>query len=324
MTSRELGDIFRDAREKRGMTIEDVSQSTCIHLAVIRDIENGVFDRLGPIYTKSFVKKYAVFLELDLADILSKYDAVIKPEEEPKKVDRVERPDIEKLVEEKTLFRKPSKEMPSLSASDAHEKRSRLIMIFTIAIGTILFILMFTFSIRFKMFRVRANLSKHVEVAPKMIARQDKNVSRKKEEKKISRGTVITPKVDPAPILKPAPESQPVKVEKKEESVLPFGLGRSKESVDNKQLILTLKARGLVWIQVFKGDRTVFVGTLKAGESRTLNADNDLTVWTGKGENLDFNINGRDLGKAADGVVRDIEVSRGGIKINNKWVKRVD
>ncbi len=66
------------------------------------------------------------------------------------------------------------------------------------------------------------------------------------------------------------------------------------------------------------------MGTLHAGKAKKLeSAAGTLTVWTGKGEFLEFNVNGKDLGRAADGVIRNIVVTKEGIKIGDKWVKRI-
>lgn|GEM_PF-2122167 len=323
MTARELGDIFKNTREKRGMTIDDVGRHSRMHPNVIRDLENGVFDRLGPVYTKGFIKKYAKLLELDQTDILKKYESAVRPSGETEEQDTLERPVIEKLVEEKILFRKPSKEGSRSSAGAASEVRSRLIMAVVIIIGTILFIFLFRFSIRLNMSGGKPKSPGCVEVPPGVTVKKDKAASPKEEKPAVFRGTAPAPKSDPALPAEEKPET--VKAKREEDAlVLSRRQARAKKDVDSDRLTLTLKARGMVWIQVFDDDRTVFVGTLKDGESATLKSENNLTVWTGKGENLEFVINGRDLGKAVDGVVRDIEVSRGGMKVNGKWIKRVD
>jgi len=73
-TPKELGKLFCEAREKKGLTVGEVSAKSLIHLNVIKDIETGVYDRLGKPYLKSFIKKYAKFLEMNMEDVLKRYE----------------------------------------------------------------------------------------------------------------------------------------------------------------------------------------------------------------------------------------------------------
>ena len=54
-----LGQNIRQKREKKQMTIEDLSAKTKISVAVLRDIENGKFDRYkgDEAYVKMYLKK---------------------------------------------------------------------------------------------------------------------------------------------------------------------------------------------------------------------------------------------------------------------------
>ena len=75
-TPKELGKIFTEAREERRLSVAEAAKDSRIHPNVVRDIENGVFDRLGKLYVKSFMKKYAAFLGLDTDRVLAQYEAV--------------------------------------------------------------------------------------------------------------------------------------------------------------------------------------------------------------------------------------------------------
>ena len=75
MTSKEIGNIFKEARERLNLTLEQVYEKSRIHLRVIQDIENGAFERLAPLYIRSFMRKYAQVLGLDPDDILKKLDS---------------------------------------------------------------------------------------------------------------------------------------------------------------------------------------------------------------------------------------------------------
>ena len=66
MNLQELGTVFRQEREKRGLTIEDVVQRTKISRRNVLAIEAGRKEDLPhPVYAKGFVKNYARLLNLD-------------------------------------------------------------------------------------------------------------------------------------------------------------------------------------------------------------------------------------------------------------------
>jgi cytoskeletal protein RodZ len=75
MNSKEIGNLFKETREKLNLTLKQVYQKSRIHLRVIQDIESGSFERLAPLYLRSFMRKYAEVLGLDPDDILKKLDA---------------------------------------------------------------------------------------------------------------------------------------------------------------------------------------------------------------------------------------------------------
>lgn len=67
----EIGKILQDAREKLGLTLEDISSATKIQVRYLQAIENGQVDRLpGPFYVKAFIRQYANTVNLDPNTIL--------------------------------------------------------------------------------------------------------------------------------------------------------------------------------------------------------------------------------------------------------------
>jgi len=74
--SKEIGELFKEAREKRNLTVQEASRKSRIHFDVIIDIENGVFERLHKLYVKSFLKKYSKFLSIDTKKIEKQYESI--------------------------------------------------------------------------------------------------------------------------------------------------------------------------------------------------------------------------------------------------------
>ncbi len=68
------GEQLRKAREKRGLTLEEVHEKTKIHVDVLKKIEQDQIQQLPSIiYAKSFIKEYTQFLGLDTESILKAF-----------------------------------------------------------------------------------------------------------------------------------------------------------------------------------------------------------------------------------------------------------
>lgn len=66
MNLQELGAVFKQERERRGLSVEDVVQRTKISRRNVLAIESGRKEDLPhPVYAKGFVKNYAKLLNLD-------------------------------------------------------------------------------------------------------------------------------------------------------------------------------------------------------------------------------------------------------------------
>lgn len=69
-----IGDIFRQEREKRQITLKDVENETNIRILYLEAIEKGNYGVIrGEVYLRGFIKSYAKFLGLDYKEILDKY-----------------------------------------------------------------------------------------------------------------------------------------------------------------------------------------------------------------------------------------------------------
>ncbi len=73
-----FGDKFRKERERQGVKLEDVSNSTKIGSRMLRAIEEEHFDQLpGGVFNKGFIRAYAKYLGLDEEDTITGYVAAL-------------------------------------------------------------------------------------------------------------------------------------------------------------------------------------------------------------------------------------------------------
>jgi len=81
-----LGQDFKRRREERKLSLRDVADATRVGVRFLTAIEADDFAALpGGIYTRSFVRAYAKFLEMDEEDVLARYrkQATIEEPVEP-------------------------------------------------------------------------------------------------------------------------------------------------------------------------------------------------------------------------------------------------
>lgn len=87
-----VGSIFRQAREKKHLTLDEVERATKIRKKFLECIERDDYANLpSPAYAKGFVKNYSDFLGLDEANVLAYFrrqtEEVPKSSLLPQKVD---------------------------------------------------------------------------------------------------------------------------------------------------------------------------------------------------------------------------------------------
>lgn len=75
----EIGQILKEAREQRGLTLDDAAEATRLSRRYLAYLEEGNTLQLPePVYIKSFIKKYANYLGLAGNELAAQYD--VQPE----------------------------------------------------------------------------------------------------------------------------------------------------------------------------------------------------------------------------------------------------
>lgn len=90
-----LGQELKQEREKRGISLEEISRVTRINLRFLQAIENDDFELLpGGFFDKAFLRAYLRYLGLDEKAIMNRYESFYRQKEGllNKKVTRMERP----------------------------------------------------------------------------------------------------------------------------------------------------------------------------------------------------------------------------------------
>ena len=89
-----IAEELKEAREKSGISLQQVSAKTRIDIKFLEAIEKGDFSFLPELYVKAFIKQYAKVVGLDEEEVSEKYDAAksgkpidLDEEQSPESVD---------------------------------------------------------------------------------------------------------------------------------------------------------------------------------------------------------------------------------------------
>jgi cytoskeletal protein RodZ len=74
-----LGEFLRQAREAKGLSLQDVQEVTKIRLFFLESIEKGDFNALpGQAYVKGFLRNYAKAVDISEQEVIDRYNQLIQ------------------------------------------------------------------------------------------------------------------------------------------------------------------------------------------------------------------------------------------------------
>lgn len=123
-----LGDLLRETREQKKLSLEDVEQGTNIRKLYIKSIEDGDYDKLpGEVFLKGFIKTYGKFLGLNSLELIEQYKkeknaSASEKEAEPtnqvqeQPVSPAQPPKVEEKITEKTAEPTKEKNIPKIDS----------------------------------------------------------------------------------------------------------------------------------------------------------------------------------------------------------------
>lgn len=251
-----IGAKLKDKRQEKKLSIEEVSKRTKIQKHIIEAIEQGRAEEiLGPVYAKSFLKKYTLFLGVKLPETL-------KEGSSPHPT----------LTPALTVSQKKSK-AKGLDGQKLIPAIKSVVIVLIIIISAVL-------------------LVKTVRLVHHSIL----SISKKKVriEKTIKAPTSSASSAVAVKKAVPPPPSSPAKVTPSR---------------------LVLRTKKDVWVQVKADSRTVFEGFLRRSSQEEWAFEKEMHLWVGNAAFVELTLNGKYYGSPGKGVIKDIIVTREGIKV---------
>jgi cytoskeletal protein RodZ len=293
---KEIGEVLEAARRKKGFTIEKVYKETRIQPNVIEALEKGKAEELlDRIYIIMLLRKYASFLNLDGAALAARYRAFY----EANKGDALEE----------------IKKSPALGIELQKWVKPEIYS----AIVFVLIFLILLFGIKTRFSRDTGQVPKTAQARPQAAlaktppSTSDRSKGKPDSVKKETRAAAAKPSASPA-----TPEKTASKNTGRDAKAALFPIPK------DVPIELALRGADEVWMKVKQDGRVIFEGTLRRNEQKKWAADKVLDLWVGRAEALDFTINGTRIGKVGSGRIKDIQILRNGLKIDNTWLLKAE
>jgi cytoskeleton protein RodZ len=262
-----FGDRLRREREMRGITLDEITESTKIARRHLEALESEHFDQLpGSVFNKGFVRAYARFLGIDEDQAVADYTAASNEAPEPENKFPLE------------VHAKPN--------PDLNPRRSLLPLVFAVAalVGVLVGYIFWAKS--------KPHAPEATEIAqpssPPSASGPANNAP-----------TPATASSAPAPVPErpaKAPEhaatTTPAKVQ---EAAVPNTSATPAEKPE-KTFFVSIKAKEDSWVSIVADGKSVMQRVLNADKHKKIKAGKSLILRTGNAGGIEVSFNGRPLG----------------------------
>jgi cytoskeleton protein RodZ len=282
-----FGQKLKLEREKRAITLEQISSSTKIGLHMLQALEEENFNRLpGGIFNKGFVRAYARHVGLDEDQAITDYlkasgqDEVIKPESD----------------------------MEGQKVLDAPPERSAEWQIPWSSFAAVLLLLALVLWLWSRQHKNETHSQTAAPVSSEKIANSSSPITNALSSDSLSKDGIVNPAQPPLQTAKVP--SAIVKNASTTESAL-------RSTTPSGQFTVVILAREDSWLSVIADGKTVFEDTLTAENQHAIHAQKEVVIRAGNIGALDFVFNGQKLSSQGDyGEVKTLTFRSDGLHPN--------
>ena len=273
-----FGDRLRREREMRGITLDEITESTKISRRHLEALETEHFDQLpGGVFNKGFVRAYARFLGIDEDRAVADYSAASNEQPEPENKFPLE------------IHEQPNRAL--------NPRRSNLPLVFAIA-ALVGVLVGYGFWVKYKAHNsaptesVRQPAPASVAEPQSSAATNSQPVASRAPESKDE--AVTATKQAPAEV---APAPQPVEP-KREAAATKSADDPSSSSSSSSQsaFYIQIKAKEDSWVSIVADGKSVMQRVLPADKHKNIKAGKTLVLRTGNAGGIEVSFNGRPLG----------------------------
>src|SRR5690242_5136104 len=252
-----FGDRLRREREMRGITLEEITESTKISRRHLEALEGEHFDQLpGGVFNKGFVRAYARFLGIDEDQAVADYAAASNEQPEPEDKFPLE------------IHEEPKRNL--------NPRRSHLPLVFAIAalVGVLVG------------YAFWAKSRPHT----------NESAAGSTQQAPAAAATTAPPgKIPaPAPVAESAPPaSEPTAASSASQ---PVQAAPEKPAKPEKVFVVLVKAKEDSWVSIVADGKSVMERVLSADKKKKIKAGKTLVLRTGNAGGIEVTFNGVSLG----------------------------
>jgi cytoskeleton protein RodZ len=270
-----LGSYLRQAREGKGVSIEQVAYATRISLKMLAALEDDDHSALpAPTFVRGYLQAYAKYVRIDSQDLLLRYQhhLAIAPD-----------------------TKKASIHSHYLYVNERYQEKKRLVLIL------VLFVAMLGVAGTYFLLKAKREKNKRLAQQAELIQKADPT----KPEEKVAPAVVVaeTPvkqektekPAEKSPLTQPTPPAKTTAAEPHAQNQ-PVPTTQPSENTDAKRKYnLTMRAEQDVWFRFQTDGEEVRDLTLRTGKSLTLRANTVIKIFSGNLGSLKATLNGKEL-----------------------------
>ncbi len=259
-----FGDRLRREREMRGITLDEITESTKISRRHLEALEGEHFDQLpGGVFNKGFVRAYARFLGIDEDQAVADYSTASNEQPEPEDKFPLE------------IHEEPNREL--------NPRRSKLPLAFAVAALAGVLVGYFFF-LRSKSHSPEPTHPSETQASSAPAPEQP--AIKPPTQVRATAAVAEHAPVAPAPV-KPAKQTQPV--------VQAAATPPAKKPAE-KMFVVLIKAKEDAWVSVVADGKSVMQRVLIADRKKLVKAGKQIVLRTGNAGGIDVTFNGKSLG----------------------------
>lgn len=260
-----FGDRLRREREMRGITLDEITESTKISRRHLEALETEHFDQLpGGVFNKGFVRAYARFLGINEDQAVADYSAAANEQPEPEDKFPLE------------IHEEPNREL--------NPRRSKLPLAFAIA-AVVGVLVGYFFWLKLKPHSPEATRPNETQaLSTPGTASPDPSTIKPPSQEQATVSSVHTPPA--ATPAKPVMQAQPA---------AQAALQPANQPAEKKFVIL-IKAKEDAWVSIVADGKSVMQKVLAADKKKLVKAGKQVVLRTGNAGGIDVSFNGKSLG----------------------------
>lgn len=269
-----FGDRLRREREMRGITLDEITESTKISRRHLEALEGEHFDQLpGGVFNKGFVRAYARFLGIDEDRAVADYSAASNEQPEPENRFPLE------------IHEEPNR--------DLNPRRSRLPLVFALA-ALVGVLVGYGFWIRLKPHNSASVENTRQSAPASTVADPQANPSTStpvtSSRPELTNDSASPAKQAPAQVAAALPPAEP------RHDAVPSESADTPGSAKEKAFFVQVKAKEDSWVSIVADGKSVMQRVLPADKHKKIKAGKSLILRTGNAGGIEVSFNGRPLG----------------------------